>query len=80
MTKQRIALVTDAIAALGLEHGSYAVGDTSIVVDHSGARTADGVLAGRADRRHPPRRPHLVSQLPLGLRGRQSPQVRGGND
>jgi N-acetylglucosamine-6-phosphate deacetylase len=42
----RIALVTDAIAALGLPHGAYGVGDTSVVVDDSGARTASGVLAG----------------------------------
>ena len=42
----RIALVTDAISALGLPHGSYRVGDTAIVVDDSGARTESGVLAG----------------------------------
>ncbi|MEP7111917.1 MAG: N-acetylglucosamine-6-phosphate deacetylase [Ilumatobacteraceae bacterium] len=42
----RIALVTDAISALGLPHGEYAVGDTPVVVDDSGARTIGGVLAG----------------------------------
>lgn len=42
----RIALVTDAIAALGLPHGTYSVGDTSVVVDETGARTAGDVLAG----------------------------------
>lgn len=42
----RIALVTDAIAALGLPHGAYRVGETSVVVDRSGARTLGGVLAG----------------------------------
>jgi N-acetylglucosamine-6-phosphate deacetylase len=42
----RIALVTDAIAALGLPHGAYSVGDTAVVVDETGARTTSGVLAG----------------------------------
>jgi N-acetylglucosamine-6-phosphate deacetylase len=42
----RIALVTDAIAALGLPHGAYAIGDTPVVVDESGVRTSAGVLAG----------------------------------
>jgi N-acetylglucosamine-6-phosphate deacetylase len=42
----RIALVTDAIAALGLPHGEYCVGDTAVVVDDTGARTTGGVLAG----------------------------------
>jgi N-acetylglucosamine-6-phosphate deacetylase len=42
----RIALVTDAIAALGLPHGQYSVGDTAVVVDDTGARTTGGVLAG----------------------------------
>ena len=42
----RIALVTDAISALGLPHGAYSIGDTDVVVDEHGARTADGVLAG----------------------------------
>jgi len=42
----RLALVSDAMAALGLAHGTYAIGDTEVVVDGSGARTAAGVLAG----------------------------------
>ena len=42
----RVALVTDAIAALGLPQGPCSVGDTSVVVDSTGARTAGGVLAG----------------------------------
>ncbi len=39
-------LVTDAIAALGLGHGSFRVGDTDVHVDERGPRTAGGVLAG----------------------------------
>jgi N-acetylglucosamine-6-phosphate deacetylase len=42
----RIALVTDAIAALGLPQGEYSVGETHVVVDDHGARTPEGVLAG----------------------------------
>lgn len=42
----RIALVTDSISALGLPHGAYRVGETSVTVDASGARTSGGVLAG----------------------------------
>ncbi len=42
----RIALVTDAIAALGLAPGAYRVGETLVTVDESGARTSNGVLAG----------------------------------
>jgi N-acetylglucosamine-6-phosphate deacetylase len=42
----RLALVSDAISALGLPHGAYSVGDTPVVVDERGARTAAGVLAG----------------------------------
>jgi N-acetylglucosamine-6-phosphate deacetylase len=42
----RIALVTDAIAALGLPQGKYSVGETRVVVDDRGARTTEGVLAG----------------------------------
>jgi N-acetylglucosamine-6-phosphate deacetylase len=42
----RVALVTDAIAALGLPHGSYSVGETHVVVDDHAARTPEGVLAG----------------------------------
>jgi N-acetylglucosamine-6-phosphate deacetylase len=42
----QIMLVTDAISALGLPYGAYAVGDTAVVVDDRGARTAGDVLAG----------------------------------
>lgn len=42
----RFALVSDAIAALGLPNGAYSIGDTHVVVDESGVRTAAGVLAG----------------------------------
>ncbi|MGZ4793417.1 MAG: N-acetylglucosamine-6-phosphate deacetylase [Ilumatobacteraceae bacterium] len=42
----RIALVSDAISALGLPHGAYSIGDTDVVVDVTGVHTADGVLAG----------------------------------
>jgi N-acetylglucosamine-6-phosphate deacetylase len=42
----RIALVTDAIAALGLPQGEYSVGETHVVVDDRGARNPEGVLAG----------------------------------
>lgn len=42
----RLLLVTDAIAALGLPHGSYRIGATEVSVDERGPRTADGVLAG----------------------------------
>lgn len=42
----RIALVTDAISALGLPHGAYRVGETSVAVDATGAHTSGGVLAG----------------------------------
>ncbi len=42
----QIMLVTDAISALGLPHGTYTVGDTAVVVDDRGARTAGDVLAG----------------------------------
>lgn len=42
----RIALVTDAIAATGLGDGRYVVGDTEVVVRGAQARTIDGVLAG----------------------------------
>ena len=42
----RVALVTDAIAALGLPHGTFSVGETHVVVGDDGARTHEGVLAG----------------------------------
>lgn len=42
----RLFLVTDAIAALGLPGGRFRIGDTELNVDERGARAADGVLAG----------------------------------
>jgi N-acetylglucosamine-6-phosphate deacetylase len=43
---RRVALVSDAVAALGMGFGAYAIGDTDVVVDETGVRTAQGVLAG----------------------------------
>ena len=43
---ERLFLVTDAIAALGLDGGRFRIGDTDVHVDERGARSADGVLAG----------------------------------
>jgi N-acetylglucosamine-6-phosphate deacetylase len=42
----RIALVSDAISALGLPRGTYSIGDTKVAVDDSGVHTPSGVLAG----------------------------------
>lgn len=42
----RVILITDAMAALGLGHGTYPLGDGPITVGHDGPRTADGRLAG----------------------------------
>jgi N-acetylglucosamine-6-phosphate deacetylase len=42
----QIALVTDAIAALGSPAGSYGIGRIEVTVDGTSARTAGGVLAG----------------------------------
>ncbi|HEY4610429.1 MAG TPA: N-acetylglucosamine-6-phosphate deacetylase [Ilumatobacteraceae bacterium] len=42
----RIALVSDAVAALGMGFGAFRIGDTDVVVDATGVRTAQGVLAG----------------------------------
>ena len=44
--EQRVILVTDAMAALGLGHGTYPLGDGPITVGDDGPRTADGRLAG----------------------------------
>jgi N-acetylglucosamine-6-phosphate deacetylase len=47
---RQLALVTDAISALGLGPGAYGIGRTRIVVDETSARTQSraggGVLAG----------------------------------
>ena len=41
-----IALVTDAITALGAGYGAFGIGDTEIIVDETGARMSTGILAG----------------------------------
>lgn len=43
---ERVALVTDCMAALGLPFGDYVIGETSVSVGIDGARTTDGTLAG----------------------------------
>jgi N-acetylglucosamine-6-phosphate deacetylase len=43
---ERVILVTDAIAALGLGPGTYQLGDGPIIVGSDGPRTSDGRLAG----------------------------------
>jgi N-acetylglucosamine-6-phosphate deacetylase len=43
---ERLNLVTDAMAALGMPPGRYALGDYEVVVDGASARLADGRLAG----------------------------------
>ncbi len=43
---QRITLVTDAMAALGMPGGTYRLGDFDVTVDEDAARLADGTLAG----------------------------------
>jgi N-acetylglucosamine-6-phosphate deacetylase len=42
----RMVLVTDAIAALGLETSSARLGEVTVFIDETGVRTAEGVLAG----------------------------------
>lgn len=44
--RDRVILVTDAMAALGLGHGTYALGDGPVTVGDDGPRTSDGRLAG----------------------------------
>ena len=44
----RFALVTDAIAGAGIGDGTYALGETEIVVADDVVRREDGVLAGSA--------------------------------
>lgn len=41
-----IALVTDAMAAMGMPPGTYALGDRRVSVNESSARLEDGTLAG----------------------------------
>jgi N-acetylglucosamine-6-phosphate deacetylase len=42
----RLNLVTDAMAAMGMDPGDYLLGDYRVVVDERSARLADGTLAG----------------------------------
>ncbi len=42
----RLTLVTDAIAALGMPPGHYALGDHEVIVDDTTARLSSGTLAG----------------------------------
>ena len=42
----RLTLVTDAMAALGMPPGHYALGDHEVIVDETTARLASGTLAG----------------------------------
>lgn len=43
---QRLNLVSDAMAALGMPPGVYPLGDLAVTVGDDGARLADGTLAG----------------------------------
>lgn len=43
---QGLTLVTDAMAALGMQPGEYRLGDLDVTVDQYSARLADGTLAG----------------------------------
>ncbi len=45
---ERIALVTDAMSAMGLTAGAHTIGSTSVVVDGVTVRNAEGNLAGSA--------------------------------
>lgn len=42
----RLNLVTDAMAAMGMSPGEYALGDFQVTVDDTSARLPDGTLAG----------------------------------
>lgn len=44
--RDRLNLVTDAMAAMGMSPGEYALGDFQVRVDDSSARLPDGTLAG----------------------------------
>lgn len=43
---ERLTLVTDAMAALGMPPGTHRLGDFDVTVDATSARLADGTLAG----------------------------------
>jgi len=42
----RFSIVTDAMAALGMPHGSFRLADREVTVDDTGPRLPDGLLAG----------------------------------
>ena len=44
--RDRLSIVTDSIAALGMPPGRYPLGDADVAVDDDGARLSDGRLAG----------------------------------
>jgi len=46
--RERIVLVTDAIAAAGLDDGDYRLGDVEVQVTDGAVRRGDGTLAGSA--------------------------------
>jgi N-acetylglucosamine-6-phosphate deacetylase len=41
-----MTLVTDAMAAMGMQPGTYAIGDQTVIVDKTSARLENGTLAG----------------------------------
>ncbi|MEN8040160.1 MAG: N-acetylglucosamine-6-phosphate deacetylase [Actinomycetota bacterium] len=43
-----LVLITDAMAAMGMGHGRFAISSVDVEVDETGPRNADGVLAGSA--------------------------------
>jgi N-acetylglucosamine-6-phosphate deacetylase len=43
---QRLILITDAMAATGLDDGSFVLGDLEVTVGHDGPRNESGMLAG----------------------------------
>jgi N-acetylglucosamine-6-phosphate deacetylase len=43
---ERLTIVTDAVAALGMPAGTQALGRREVTIDDSGVRLADGTLAG----------------------------------
>ncbi len=45
---ERVALVTDSVAAMGRGPGRHRLGDQTIIADTTGVRTTGGVLAGSA--------------------------------
>ena len=44
--RERLNLVTDAMAAMGMSPGQYLLGDYRVTVDETSARLPDGTLAG----------------------------------